>query len=75
MVGLGWVRFHDLRHFYLSHMASGGIDIGRLQELAGHANLKSTQRYTHYSDQSLKSAVEVFVPKSFPKDDPEAIEH
>lgn len=60
-VNLSWVRIHDLRHFYLSHMANSGVDMGRLKELAGHKSVKTTQRYVHFSDESLKEATSIFV--------------
>lgn len=68
--GLEWVRFHDLRHFYLSYLASHGVDLGVLQVLAGHASIQSTRRYAKYSDEFLKETVEAFVrkPSAKPKE-------
>ena len=73
--GLDWVRFHDLRHFYCSYLASKGIDLGRIKELVGHKSIKSTERYAKYSDQALKDAVEPFVAKPLPETDEEARTH
>ena len=66
-VGLHWVRFHDLRHFYLSFLANQGVHPLQLKNLAGHTSLKSTERYMHSTDQALLDAVEPFnIAKTLP---------
>lgn len=41
------IRFHSLRHGFCTHAVEKGIDITRIQVLAGHANIATTNTYTH----------------------------
>ena len=47
--GLNKVGVHILRHSFCSHLAMRGAPVRAIQELAGHANLSTTQRYMHLS--------------------------
>jgi hypothetical protein len=46
-----------LRHTFCSHLAMRGAPARAIQELAGHADLTTTQRYMHLSPAAIESAI------------------
>lgn len=56
--GLPDLRIHDLRHSFCSSAVAAGVDLYTVGKIAGHKDYKSTQRYAHLADDTLKKAVE-----------------
>jgi site-specific recombinase XerD len=63
--GLTSVGVHVLRHTFCSHLAMKGAGARAIQELAGHRDLATTQRYMHISPAAIENAIRLLeVPRS-----------
>ena len=60
----GRVTPHTLRHSFATHMLRGGMDIHKVQELLGHANISTTQVYTQVSREHIRETYESAHPRA-----------
>jgi len=68
--GLNDVRLHDLRHTFASFLVNNGVSLYVVQGLLGHTQVRTTQRYAHLADDTLRDAAELVGNVVYPGSNP-----
>jgi integrase len=56
--GIAHIRFHDIRHTFGTRAVDGGAPLSAVKEVMDHADIRTTMRYVHATDEGKRKAVE-----------------